>query len=391
MPRNRTLVAALLCCTTLMVCADTAAQSYASSPRGLLSTEGDVESYLFGAYPDARHMLFDGELRNSALLLREVALRDDFRPNTTTSSMGRRWSDVKLSIGECDMNSVFPTFSQNSITPTRVFSGTVAWPTNTGVPTTLPTNWTKKFPFSTTWPYSGSRDICLDFDFNGGVLANNAAWATNKIYNYYLDAFPSATANVAPQTHYGKALRQGCIDSGGAQGATNFLNCTAYGDNHHDPKLRGKYRLYTFSYFTAQGRPVANVVNFVGIPGGFPFSGITCNLLYLDIRRFLLVNVSLAAPRPGAWSGYVYPSWTPDGIVPINPAWTGLEMWAQAMFDDSKTTGTKLSRATMIRIPQKPRVVHRSALVQTHAKNKRSFGYGPYTAPKHNPILRYTK
>jgi len=389
MHRNRIPLLSVL----LLLCGHTTAQTHVTSPTGLLGVEGDVESYLFGAYPSARHMLFDGEFLKSTMLVKEVAMRIDFRASTSTSSMGRTWSDVRLSVGEGDMDNIVPTFSLNpNGAPTRVFSGSITWPTNIGIPTNLPTKWTKLFPFGTTWHYTDNKDICLDFDFNGGTLANNAAWATSKIYHYFLDAFPSTPFNEAPQTYFGKSgTKGGCIDSAGSLPATNFLHCTAYGSNYHDAKYRGKHRLFTFSYFTARARPVVNVVNFVGIPSGFPFTGITCNLLYLDVRRFLLVNTRLASPTPGAWSGYIFPSGTPDGLVPINKAYTGLEIWAQAMFEDTQTKGLKLSRATMIKIPTEPRAVRRTALFQYNATAKSSYGYGPYIDPSHNPILRYAK
>jgi hypothetical protein len=372
------------------LCTPSLAQSYVSSPPSLLNVEGPTFASKFGAYSNSRYMLFDGELRNSAIGIKEVAVRDDYYPYTKRNGMGRRWTDVTLAVSLCDTGNLSSIFANNATsTPTRVFSGSVTWGTNTGHPGTLPAQWTKSFPFSTTWAYNGKKDISLDFDFNGGTMANNASWSTKEMHEFFLDAYPTFTRAEGVQVFHGNGGRTGgCLDGNSTLGGLNFLHCIGYGANYHVPAYRNKFQLYTFSYYTAPRAPVANIVNFKGSAAGITFPSVVCNKLHLDPTKFLMIGIS-NANGPGAWSGYFYPTKTSEGLIAYNSAYVGLSMWAQGYWIDSTKNAIRLTRAVNTRIPWVPRAVNRSALFQplTHMKN--STGYGPFSGERHNPILRY--
>lgn len=375
----------------LALCTSVLAQSRISSPLGLLNIEGRSVSSKFGAYSNARYMLFDGELRNGVIGIKEIAFRDDYYAHTLHTGMGRSWLQVMIDMAMCDTANLSSIFANNAKSPpTRVFSGSLTWPTLTGHPTTLPAPWAKVFPFSTTWAYKGTLDICIDYDFNGGSLANNATWTNKDVYDYFIDAYPTDTRVDGTQIFHGKGGNSGgCVDGANTLGGLNFLHCIGYGPNHHVLSYRNKFQLYTFSYYTAQGLPVANIVNFKGSAAGITFPSVVCNKLHLDPTRYLMIGVS-NANGPGAWSGYFYPSKTPEGLVPYNSAYVGLNLWAQALWNDSRTGAIRLTRAVNTAIPWVPRGVNRSALIQplTHMKN--STGYGPYTDEAYNPIIRYS-
>ncbi len=84
-------------------------------------------------------MLFDGELRNAAIGIKEIAFRDDYYAHTLHTGMGRSWSQVTIDMAMCDTANLSSIFANNAKSlPTRVFSGALAWPTLTGHPTMLP-------------------------------------------------------------------------------------------------------------------------------------------------------------------------------------------------------------------------------------------------------------
>ena len=156
-------------------------QTHYSSPRGLLTIDGNSEATHFGGFSNARYMFFDGEQRNSVIVVREVAYRLDQRIYSSTSGAGRSWSAVTLNASDCYINEATTTFSENQVSkPTQVFSGKVTWPSITSRPASNPATWggakgAYRFPFSTAWISVGRRDICLDYDFSGGSLENGAA------------------------------------------------------------------------------------------------------------------------------------------------------------------------------------------------------------------------
>ena len=170
-PVKRFLQAASL----LLLCAPAFGQTAYSSPDGFLTKEGKSAAYIFGEYPEPRIMMFDGEMRNKVIVMNEVAFRHDYRDYSSYNGAARSWSKITLDVSYCDYAKADTVFANNpTSTPSRVFDAAMNWPGITGFPATNPAKFDDiKFPFSSIWIYSGAEDICLDWDFLGGTLANN--------------------------------------------------------------------------------------------------------------------------------------------------------------------------------------------------------------------------
>ena len=89
-----------------------------------------------------------------------------------------------------------------------------------GKPNTRPAPWGSfsgnandhgDFPFQTSWLYDGKRGFSADFQYSGGVLANNATWGGSP-HLYYTDGIADSHSSAeAPLKLYGKSS---CIYSG---------------------------------------------------------------------------------------------------------------------------------------------------------------------------------
>jgi len=308
------------------------------------------------------------------------------------SGMGRDWTSVTLKAADCDIAKISETFSNNyTSTPTQVYRGAISWPTITGRPAKSPASWggqkgEYRFPFATPWIYVGVRDICLDYDFSGGTLANQAPWASSKMVSYYLDGYSNITHAQAKQTSHGRGSAQGgCIDSAttGAFGAYGYLDARSYGPTYQIPHFRNQHEIYSRSYRTAPGKPVVHVVGLGGTSLGTGFPGINCNRLHLDLSKPAVYFFRTADQTSSA---YTYNS---IGMFPYTEAAEGLPLWWQAAWDDSSTGQLHLTRAVETFIPAVPKLVQRKVLFQTDPAKKNSTGFGPYDYSSHNPVVRY--
>ena len=147
------------------------------APPGFGSIEGAGNYFDFGSWANGRLMLLDGEMRGSARALKAVELRLDHR-RYVNGAQGRWWRNLAIDVSHCDIDKASATFSQNPVTtPTRVFSASVALPTQRGLPAELPAAWggpkgRMRYPFRSAFPYDGKRDLCMDADFTGGEFYN---------------------------------------------------------------------------------------------------------------------------------------------------------------------------------------------------------------------------
>ena len=185
---------------------------------------------MFGEWQAARLMFFDGEMRTSVMVMKEVAARHDYRDydnhnHNHNNGQGRTWSKVTLAISTCDITKINQNFSLNpTTTPSKVFDASVTFPTMSGYPSSMPAPWALRFPFSIPWLNNGTADICLDFDFNGGMLANGRSWSTGWYQTYYTDAFNGGDRSTGNYTVMGT----GCTDSASSFPASGIVFTDVY-------------------------------------------------------------------------------------------------------------------------------------------------------------------
>jgi hypothetical protein len=365
------------------------AQSFDTSPPDLLTKEGPGVADGFGTYPASRLMLFDGELQGKAGAINEVALRGNDQSYTALNGMGRSWSNVTLDVADCDMAKLTNTYSQNpTSTPSRVFSGGIAFPTRTGAPLVRPDLFGSvtghmKFPFTSAWVYSGTQSICLDFDFTGGTLANSAPWSGAQNIAYSLDGYVvGATSASGQESVYGKSLQQGgCQDTGANFGFGAYVSVSATTYSLSAPQNPGQIVFRVTSLFTAPNKPVIHAYNISGSVNGNPFPGVACNQLFVALDPLTLFMTRIA-PGPSTYALVNY-----DVVVPFDVRLKGVPVWMQGAFSDSKSGSLLLTNASRNIVADIPRSVLRRTLYSS--TSRATLGTGPTDGADWNPVLRY--
>lgn len=374
----------------LAIPAAASAQTYDASPDGLLNREGGARAFYLGAYSSSRSMLLDDELRGKAGSIKQVAFRVDYWPHGYIPEVGRSWNKVTLKISDCDLSRSSATFSNNpTSTPSLVFSGRTAWPALKGYPSTQPakfghTNGSLLFPFRTVWAYRGSTDICLDFDFDGGALANNSPWPASAERPYFLDGyFIRPTSYSGWPRMLGQSVNSGCVDTGAYNGLAGFANLLATTYSLSSPINAGKSVLHVSTIFTAANRPVTIALSSGGFPAGVTFPGVTCNKLYVDMSKPSFVTVK--QPRgPYALTRFDLASF--DYL----PGLVGVPMYLQAAWNDSTTGAVLLTNGVHNAIPRIPRA-HLRRCVFTHVVANKNTTGTLFARAEYNPVLRYTR
>ena len=356
----------LLSCAFVACIPSLGAQSYTTSPRGLLTTEGAGLASIFGAQDWRRHMLLDGEQRGVSGKIKEIAFRQDYN-NRTTVAWTRTWSNVELRVSNCDVARRALEFGKNPLsTPTLVFSSSVTWQNTTGYPSaTAPAPWGgggRVFPFSSPWTNAGTLDICLDFAFHG---------MTDSVRNQYaqLDADGPVFGTK------GRVGNHTCADTG--QSTASSL--TAYMSGYHDTTRGRTHFISSTSSSTAPSSPVVHGFFFAGNTTGVPFAGMKCGRLFVNPTATILFQQLVASVQGiagwGAW-------------LPYDPTTAGNEIWIQAGWDDSKTGSFKLTHGYRVSVPTVPPVYMRFAL---HNVLGYTWGYNLYEGAAYTPIIRYTR
>lgn len=371
-----------------------AAQAYQTSPIGYEQREGVEVGYGLGAYPAGRYMCFDGAFRGPAMTLKGTAYRYDDRvyvangPQTT--GQGRSWSRVDIDAAECDVANLSATYSANqTTTPTRVFSAPVTWPDFDGKPLLRPAAWTLLFPFSTNWSYSGTQDICLDYRFAGGTLANNGTWSTRLPPLYYKDSATVATSHLVRGVKLGNwgTMFGGCSDRGArsTQGAYLTLSSTYYGPAYSQANLRDRITFTQDGQFFGVSSAVVTVLGFRADVRGTPFPGVGCNKLHVDM------TLPTIWYRQIATTGGTLPRLTfgmgATGVA-ADPSMSGAELVTQAGWEDTRTKALQISAAAQLFLPTRPRDFKRSCLYGD--STSAATGTGPSTRARDNEIVRYT-
>lgn len=359
------------------------AQNPLSSPDGYLSNEGGQYGWLLGEHSEARMMFFDGEMRGRVAVIKETAYRHDDYRHTARSCMGRSWSSVSLKISPCDYSKLDAnTFDNNpSSTPSLVFSASVTWPTVAGYPKTSPASWDIRFPFGQSYIHTGATDICLDYDFNGGQLANNGKFTWDWYQTYRLDSYNGGDEVQGTFRHLGT----GCFDSSQTTYAAYcWIYTYLYSQNYTtNPAWANHYRIRTSSRNTAAGKPVIHCISGFGNTAGQTWPGVGCEKLYVDTTQPFF----FAAMAANSGSSATFYDW---GTVPYNAAFEGVPLFVQGAWDDSVTGEFKLTYGEVGNLPKYPKDYKRASVYQKDPSKKATSTDGTlYLSANYNNIIRY--
>jgi hypothetical protein len=344
----------ILATAVLALCGSSIAQSWSPLPK-YQSAAGKAYQYYFGRYSNGRWQFADGNFRNTALVVTKVSMRrSSTRTYSDTYRMGRSWTNVNIAISPTDLTSLTSNFSNNQTsTPTQCYSGAMSWPT---VPVGLHANsqnvYTIQAPLTT--PYinsgSGSDDMLIDYKFRGGTLANNGVWASRTTKWYYTDGYQVTSVISGPQRFFHDTTTAGCVDSAARplfSRSYTYQWIFRYSSAYRTTSFRNRLRLYNYTYNVGPSSPFMNVVDLAVNPAGIPF-GAGCEKLYLGVTP-----AALFYPGSASISGFGGQNLMgfPNGLVPFNPAFLGLELYTQSTWDDTVSKQTKLSAASSAKVP----------------------------------------
>ena len=249
-----------------------------SSPPGKTTRTTALGSYslFFGAYFDERSQIADGNYKGTTLTISELNLRRDEQTPNAFNSIGKTWTNFKLSVGDCDYSKVTNNWNKNFLnTPKVLISGTLKWPGKPAM-VSIPEVWGNlgkvkggcqttggkttctalKFPFTTPYVYTGKKDLLWEFQFFGGTLENAASWGKfNK--SYYLDGTSNRATvggGVSTPTPFNDPIMKSCAPPGRTRAAYAFLRTVTYAV-HNDPTLpKGSSDSFELS-FVVRGAP----------------------------------------------------------------------------------------------------------------------------------------
>ena len=369
------------------------AQGAITSPKGGLTIEGLHYAYYLGRYADGRYQFADGENKGKAHTITEVGYRLDNRSPTTSTAMGRSWSSVTLHVSDMtNFETMDRTWSKNiSGTQTLVFSGKADWDSQTGTPLIKPDIWgglkgKLRFPFSTPWVYTGKNDMLLDYNFQGGVLANASAWSGSSSRYYYMDGESISTYSKSGVTERLPAVRGTCNDSGITYTSPAYLNAygTTYGANSSTITQRNKLYFYHYSYYTAPHAPVIHALGLGGHANGINI-GAGCNKLYVDFSKpVVMIPFTTIKGSTSSASG------TMGYLMPWNNALARKELWLQGAWADSQTGQLSLTEASHVTLPDglPPAELPRRKAMYAYPSTAAT-GYTPTTSGYAQPFVQY--
>jgi len=188
---TRILVPVCLLCLASLLPAQT---KYVSSPKGLLTTEGNAA---FALSTNRRYQGIDNTHSGNVMVIKEFAMR---RNGTGNSASTAGTVDVTLDMGLANMGVMFGEMDKNHLTGTRknVFKKTGVNFPNWGGPTTSPP---AKFdfivPFTSTFIYLGKNALLWDLTLKNGPRSGSV----DRDYVFY-------------KSTTGSALGTGCTATG---------------------------------------------------------------------------------------------------------------------------------------------------------------------------------
>ncbi len=391
----------LIYCLGLTLAAPLCAQTKRIySPKSLASVEGQFYCTYWGYYPDGRQMYVDGENAGAAVSITHISMRLDNRSYSSVTSPNKKWSSVSLAVCEGDFAGFSNSFTANcKTTPTTVFNTTFTLPTQSGLPATKPAVWggTKgeyTFPFSSTWLYTGKRDIVYDFTFTGGTMVNGVTWNSTGGWVYYLDSYGGgATGTVGGTDHKSipatrldntsAGVTSRCNDAAmtTATGAYCIAGATVYGSQYPIINYQNMLRFFSYSYGAGYENPVIHAVAFKTNVAGLNLQT-GCNKLH--VKGPMLLIPLKTFPKWINANGYTGQFFID---APWQAAFGSTLMIVQAAWADSVTGRFALSQAHQFNLPlTAPQQLPRRSYT-FHYNKASSTGFGPFREYFYSPAL----
>ena len=331
----------------------------------------------------------EGELRGQKRVLKGLGFRIDV--TYKRQFYGRSFRNVAVQLSDGDHTTMKSAWNLNAAsTPSMVFSASFNMPSLVQ-PVAGPAPWNARvhFPFSSSFAYAGTKDLLIDTRFAGGTLANNGTWRTTDYRAYYFDSVTLATvARSSSRAHGLSGLGKGCIDGGSIRqmGGETGLAITTYGPTHATPALRNSIQVSFSSDNVGPSSTLAFALTPFGQPAGTGYPGVTCNKIYFDITKPVVLFYRAANATGSTGVSPLFN--TPNGVIGFQQAWVGTKLWLQCAWDDSKFKALRLSSAVEAQLQPLPRIYNRSTVY--HFIGNASAGLGPSGSPRLFPILRFT-
>lgn len=339
----------------LLLLAPATSQAPVTSPPGFLTTEGPGVSGLLGGFPTMRFQMVDGELRNRALAIKAIGFR--WENIHGGYAPGRSFASVSLDVGFADFDRFGSTFSNNFLRPpARVFQGPMNWATGVRSGTGSPSAWRSdlRFPFRTTIVATGAEDLCLDFQFRGGVMTNGLRW-DHAHNSYLLDSYDGGVFGYTYPKQHPPISQPSCVDSvhRGSSMATAqaILQCYHYGGQEPNLAHRNKLQISGWADLLAPGVKSFHLFGLGGSAAGVPFPSVACGKLHVSPTAPFVVRPDTANQHGGV---IFQPFGGPSTWPTANPAFAGIPLWYQVAWEDSQTNALKLSRASASSVPSIP-------------------------------------
>ncbi len=374
--------------SVLVLSASAFAQTVYSPDASFQTNQGRGYAFHLGAYSTGRYQLMDGNLRNSVSIITNIAYRpDNGRTYDQSSGTGRSFTNVTVHLSDCDIASSTTTLSTNATsTPALAFSGSVTWPTITGVANY--TTWPIAFPCS-AWVSSGTADVMADYQFTGGTLANKHVWTMFSSRSYYMDGFYLASFAHAT-TRWEGSRHQACLDSNTLNPIdipSTWMSMSHFGPSFSLSSYRNKFGFYMESERTAPNSTAIHLLDVAGSSAGTNFPGIACQTLHVAGSPVMLV-MPVTTDAGGDSARNLLG--TSNGRSPASKAAVGIRLWGQTAWQDSGTGALRLTQGASVEIPALPPIgsfgeAKRMCYVKAYAAaivDKGNFSY-------FNPITKY--
>lgn len=363
-----------------------------TTPPGYGTTEAPTFADSLGIYADGRAQFTESFLRNSVKLIKQVGYRADYRSYTPFNSKQRKWSNVTLKIADSDVAKMSQTFSANySSTPTLVFSGPIDWKKRpNGFPVSKPAPWNTEyaFPFSTSWPSLGVKDVVLDYRFSGGVQSNSAPWTRSDRLPMEFDSpYSRDRADSPNQGLSGRSTIGGrCADSGGKGFNIAFysLDVRIYSRTHSTYPNQFEASMGATRF--GAGSPVVHVLSPFGNVAGTVFPSLNCRqLLHLDLSKPFFTFFAVASRGADGFGS----SSINLGRTTWTSAAAGTRLFAQAAWADSLNQELRLTFGCLTTITVQPSLLMRKS-IDNWDGTQASGQAAPTMADSRNPLIQWS-
>lgn len=321
-------------------------------------------AYLLGYYQEMRAQISNADLTGKGpIVMKEISFRQDASVSSS-SAVDRSWSNVAVQLGETDYAGLTSTWAANFVqTPTAVFSASHNWPSLTTQPSGSPNPWDNgglKFPFSTSFIYTGAKDLLLDMTFLGGTLGNGAAWGPGSANGkgYYLDGRSVVTSAGGSLNSGGLNVQTNPCAADSSYTGTSTLGPNSYfwhwsyakdtGSATTSDKMRYYFQLSNFpaSIPVFQGVSLAGTTSLVD-PNYPVVPGLGCQNLNIDLNQMFVINSFTTSTSGSAnTSTSVY--------IPFVAAAVGSRIYTQSIWEDTVLKSAKLSRVSNTLIQPQP-------------------------------------